>query len=431
MNKNKNSIFHKILGSLKNISVLASNLIDRLLYSKRFLALVSLMITLLIFASVVFSEQTANQINQSTELTARVEVIGDLQEFEISDVPETVKVVVTGSSLDVRTIQNSNNYAAVLDISTLSEGNHRVKFERKGFADSLKVIFQPEEIAINISRKTSAVFQLTASYINQDRLEEQYILAEPSLEVNEVTINTSQEKLSQISEVRALIDVANRTETFNTVAKIVAYDQLGQAMDVEVDPQEVNVSVSVSSPNKQVNVLVTPVGQIPNNKAIDEIVIDYPSITLYGPNEVLDKISNINVNIDAALLKENETQLKYTLVRPEGVRSMDIETINLTIQLANRVSTEVEKSQVFFENNINNYDIVKTDGSELVVDVVLSGTQSRVDNVNPSLLRVSLDVSGLRVGTQVVNLSVTGPDPFVHYEVVDNQIEVEISEKGD
>lgn len=234
--KNKSSIFSTIGKGIKSISIAISNLIDRLLYSRRFLALVSLLIALLIFASVLYSEQMANQITQSTELTAPVEVVGDLEEYEISNVPSTVQVLVTGSAVDVRSAQNQNNHSAVLDISTLGEGNHRIRLDRKGFSPTVKVIFQPEFVDVNVSRKVSAEYDVEPTYINMNKLEPQYILSNLTLDNTQVTINTSQEKLSQISQVRALIDVSNKTESFSSVAHVVAYDQQGKAMDVEIEP---------------------------------------------------------------------------------------------------------------------------------------------------------------------------------------------------
>ncbi|HHX52601.1 MAG TPA: hypothetical protein GX703_03680 [Erysipelothrix sp.] len=430
MNNDK-TIIGAITRAFGRLSSWVSALIDKLLYSKRFLALVSLAISLLIFSSVIYSSQLANQINQSTELVAQVEIIGDLDEYEISEVRDTVNVTVTGSAIDVRAAQNTNNYSAVLDISNLSEGTHRVQLERKGFSQSLKVIFQPDTVEVNISRKTSEVFEVTPNFINLNKVEPQFNLSNPTLEVNEVTINTSQEKLGQISEVRALIDVANKTETFSSIARVVAYDQEGRAMDVDIEPNEINASVSISSPNKQVDVVVNPVGVIPNDMAIESITLDHPSITLYGPEEVLDSVSNILATIDATQLTNVSTELRHTLVRPEGVRSMDIETVNIGIILAPRVSEQVEQSQIFFENNTNNYDIARPDGTDLVVDVTLSGTQNRIDNLNVSTIRVSLDMNGLRPGRQMVTLNVSGSDQFVNYELMNNEIEVVISEKGE
>ena len=247
MNQDRRSFIKRLESAVRRVSMSLSNIFDRLIYSKSSLLLVSLGITLLIFLSVISSQRLANQINSSTELRARVEVQGDLDEYEISDIPETVNVVVTGSALDVRTIQNASNYSAVINITNLSEGNHRVRFEQKGFSPSLRVIFQPDYIDINISRKTSGTFDVIPSFMNMDKLEEQYILTQTNLDVKEVTIHTSQEKLSQIAEVRALIDVSNKTESFNAVVKVRAYDQNGSAMDVDIEPEEINVSVSVSS----------------------------------------------------------------------------------------------------------------------------------------------------------------------------------------
>lgn len=429
--KNKSSIFSTIGKGIKSISIAISNLIDRLLYSRRFLALVSLLIALLIFASVLYSEQMANQITQSTELTAPVEVVGDLEEYEISNVPSTVQVLVTGSAVDVRSAQNQNNHSAVLDISTLGEGNHRIRLDRKGFSPTVKVIFQPEFVDVNVSRKVSAEYDVEPTYINMNKLEPQYILSNLTLDNTQVTINTSQEKLSQISQVRALIDVSNKTESFSSVAHVVAYDQQGKAMDVEIEPNELNATVTIASPSRQVPIAVRTEGQIPNNKSVEAITLDQPSITIYGPEEILNTISSIPVVINAQTLTQDETVLKHTLVRPEGVRSMEFETVNISITLGDKETSQIEKSQIFFENNANNYEVVRADGSEMVVDVTMSGTADRLAQIDPSSIKVFIDMSALRVGQQSVTLKVSGPDPLVDYQVTNNQIDVIISEKGE
>lgn len=429
--KNKSSIFSTIGKGIKSISIAISNLIDRLLYSRRFLALVSLLIALLIFASVLYSEQMANQITQSTELTAPVEVVGDLEEYEISNVPSTVQVLVTGSAVDVRSAQNQNNHSAVLDISTLGEGNHRIRLDRKGFSPTVKVIFQPEFVDVNVSRKVSAEYDVEPTYINMNKLEPQYILSNLTLDNTQVTINTSQEKLSQISQVRALIDVSNKTESFSSVAHVVAYDQQGKAMDVEIEPNELNATVTIASPSRQVPIAVRTEGQIPNNKSVEAITLDQPSITIYGPEEILNTISSIPVVINAQTLTQDETVLKHTLVRPEGVRSMEFETVNISITLGDKETSQIEKSQIFFENNANNYEVVRADGTEMVVDVTMSGTADRLAQIDPSSIKVFIDMSALRVGQQSVTLKVSGPDPLVDYQVTNNQIDVIISEKGE
>lgn len=427
----KNSLMNALSHFFKTVSGAISNVIDKLLYSQRYLTLVSLAITLLIFASVLYSDSLANQITQSTELKTKVEIVGDLEEYEISQVPEEVDALISGSSVDVRSAINQNNYRAVLDVSNLGEGTHRVRLDRKGFSQSLKVIFQPETLEVNISKKISAEFEVEPSYINTNKLESQYIISDLTLENKTVTINTSQEKLNQISEVRALVDVGAKTESFESLAKVVAYDQNGLAMDVEIIPVEIGANVTISSPNRKVPIVVSAQGVIPNNKAIDNITLDQPSVTIYGSQEVLNKVNSIPAVINATTLTQDKTTLKHTLIRPDGVRSMELETINMEITLAEKTTREIEKSQIFFENNTNNYDVSMADGSDMVVDVILEGTLNRLNAIDSSQIKVYIDMSSLKVGNQSITLKVSGPDPLVSYKLKNNPINIVISEKGE
>lgn len=431
MSQNKPSFITRLLTTLSKFQQFVSNIIDKLLYSKQYLAFVSLGIALLIFASVFYTDALSNQIKQSLELTVPVEVVGNLDEYELTGVPESVDSIVTGSAIDVRNAQNSESFRGVIDVTGLTEGNHRIKFERKGFPQSLNVIFTPETIDINLSRKISQEFGITTGFINEARLGQQYILSEPKLEINSVVINTSQEKMNQISEVRALIDVSDKTENFTAMAKVVAYDQNGQAMNLDIEPEEVRVSVEVTSPSRTVPVVVYPVGTIPKDKVISSITINYPEITLFGPQSVLNDITEIPLSLNAENLSESPTVINHTLSRPEGVRALDIETVEVTVNLADKSSQTIEKSQVFFENNINNYQVTKSDQSNLVVDVVVSGAQERIDALNEGQIKVFIDMTDITIGKQTVTLQVSGPDHLLTYEVTNPEVNINVAERGE
>lgn len=427
--KTSSGIFYEINRAFFRIASFFALIVDKLLYSNRYASLVSLAIAALLFISVNYSNQQANSITSSyTFDNVTIETLVNKEMMDVVGIPDNVTAVVTGDFVTVNAMKNDGQVSVVLDLEALSEGNHRVKFGIKGFLPGLSVVLSPEYADVSLQRKSSRTFLVTPEFINLDRLDAQYIVSEPILDLSEVTINASNEKLDSISMVRALIDVKDKKESFTIEAQVKIYDQDGKLMDVVVSPSVVNASVAISSPNRQVPIVIKPTGTIPNNKAIDSITMDFESVTLYAPQEVLNKISSIEVPINAESLTM-DTKLKVTLPIPEGVRSMNTTSVSLDIKLGDKQLRSIEGSQIFFENNNKNYEIKKSNNAPMVADVIIEGTQARIDAIDVSKIRVSLDMKNINIGPQKVKLIVEGPDSLLTYRLVSDEIDIVVTQK--
>lgn len=427
--KTSSGIFYKINRAFFRIASFFALIVDKLLYSNRYASLVSLAIAALLFISVNYSNQQANSITSSyTFDNVTIETLVNKEMMDVVGIPDNVTAVVTGDFVTVNAMKNDGQVSVVLDLEALSEGNHRVKFGIKGFLPGLSVVLSPEYADVSLQRKSSRTFLVTPEFINLDRLDAQYIVSEPILDLSEVTINASNEKLDSISMVRALIDVKDKKESFTIEAQVKIYDQDGKLMDVVVSPSVVNASVAISSPNRQVPIVIKPTGTIPNNKAIDSITMNFESVTLYAPQEVLNKISSIEVPINAESLTM-DTKLKVTLPIPEGVRSMNTTSVSLDIKLGDKQLRSIEGSQIFFENNNKNYEIKKSNNAPMVADVIIEGTQARIDAIDVSKIRVSLDMKNINIGPQKVKLIVEGPDSLLTYRLVSDEIDIVVTQK--
>lgn len=427
--KSSNGIFSKISRAFSKIASFFAIIVDKFLYSNRYAGLVSLSIAALLFISVNYSNQQANSITSSYTFDhVEIETIVNKELMDVVGIPENVTAVVTGDFVTVNAMKNDGLVSVVLDLENLNEGNHRVKFGTKGFLPGLSVILSPEYADVSLQRKASRTFSVTSEFINVDRLDAQYIVSEPVLDLSEVTINASNEKLDSISMVKALIDVKDRKESFTTEAQVKIYDQDGKLMDVVVSPSVINASVAISSPNRQVPIVIKPTGSILNNRAIDSITKNFDSVTIYAPQDVLNKISSIEVPINAESLIA-DTTLKVTLSTPEGVRSMNTTTVNLDIKLGDKQTRTIEGSQIFFENNIKNYEISKPENAPMVADVIVEGTQARLDAIDLSKIRVSLDMNNINIGPQKAKLIVEGPDSLLTYRLVNDEIDIVVTQK--
>lgn len=419
----------KVETFFRRISHFFSNIIDRLFFKEKYGWFVSLLAAIALFVMVSSSEQLASSVRSSIELNnIEVEVLVNNDLYEIIGVPESVNAIVQGEFVDLTTIRNQGNYSVVANLSGLGEGVHLINLEPSDFSPRVRVVLSPSSTEVTIRRKISSEFSFGYDFINTNQLSNEFVLSEPEFNEDRVVVQASQETINQISHVKALIDVSNQTEDFEVDARLVAYNQAGQQMDIDIIPETVTAKVGVSSPNKQVPLVLNVAGEIPNNMAISSVDMDNDRITIYGPEEVLANVQMIEIPVNGTSLTNNENQIVHSISLPSGIQVADLERVTISLKLEEKVEQRVENARVFFENNIHNYTINMVNEEDEFMDVILKGSQTMIDSLDLSQVRVFIDMRQIQPGQQEVNVLVNGPSEFVEYETVLTTILIDVEE---
>ena len=123
MNNHK-SPFSKIFNFIKRILLSLSSGFDRLLSSRKYTLMLSLVLALLVYFSVQYTSNKNNEITDSLKLDdVKVEVIMPSNDYEISGVPQNVSAIVNGSISDLVSFRSTaHNARAVLDLTEYSPG---------------------------------------------------------------------------------------------------------------------------------------------------------------------------------------------------------------------------------------------------------------------------------------------------------------------
>lgn len=419
----------KVETFFRRISHFFSNIIDRLFFKEKYGWFVSLLAAIALFVMVSSSEQLSSSVRSSIELNnIEVEVLVNNDLYEIIGVPESVNAIVQGEFVDLTTIRNQGNYSVVANLSGLGEGVHLINLEPSDFSPRVRVVLSPSSTEVTIRRKISSEFTFGYDFINTNQLSNEFVLSEPEFNEDRVVVQASQETINQISHVKALIDVSNQTEDFEVDARLVAYNQAGQQMDIDIIPETVTAKVGVSSPNKQVPLVLNVAGEIPNNMAISSVDMDNDRITIYGPEDVLANVQMIEIPVNGTSLTNNENQIVHSISLPSGIQVADLERVTISLKLEEKVEQRVENARVFFENNIHNYTINMVNEEDEFMDVILKGSQTMIDSLDLSQVRVFIDMRQIQPGQQEVNVLVNGPSEFVEYETVLTTILIDVEE---
>lgn len=395
-----------------------SGWVDRLLFNQRYSKVVAVVLAVLIYSFAYYGE--GSLLDASIRPSLRIDNINlevnvDTEIYEVSGLPTTVSATIFGDSADIQAVRNKGSHHAVADLTGKTEGQHQIQIIPVDFSSKVRVEFSPSTVVVTIRKKVSSKFTLSHDFVNVNKMDQMYALGEPEFANTEVLVKASQETVDQIAYVKALIDVTGRTSTFEVEAPILAYNAEGERVMVDLLPSIVKVKVPVSSPNKAVAVVVNPVGEIPNNMAIDSIVLDHASITLYASESVLAKYHEIKVNIDATKLTSS-SDFTQNIELPSGIRKASVSKINMKINLKPAVTRVIENVPIMVDNNVNGYKFAFEDINAATINVTVVGTEDHVKNITAENIgRVYIDMQNVGLGQQNLPIYIDGNDNLVTY----------------
>ncbi|MBQ1512259.1 MAG: hypothetical protein IIZ52_02055, partial [Erysipelotrichaceae bacterium] len=264
-----------------------SSIIDRIFFSRRYTGVVSLLLALLLYFSVNYSGDNASsqRLSNAKVLSGvSVNVRYNDESFEISGVPTTCQIVLTGEAANVNNAAAKNGYC-LIDLEGYTEGTHSIPLVATGYGNSVTATVTPSEAMVTLKRKTTGQFALEYDFINKNQMDSRYILGTPTFagDTTYVNIRASQDTLNSIAMVKALIDVSGQTADFEVNAPLVAYNSSGQVVNAEIDPSSVRASVTVTSPHKTVPILLNLNGEVQSGMAIDSVQMDHQTTVIYAP----------------------------------------------------------------------------------------------------------------------------------------------------
>ena len=398
-----------------------SSLIDKIIFSPKYLGIVSLIIAIFLYFSVNYNNENSilSKPLSSAKTLSNVQVSAryNSESFEISGLPQSCEVVITGDATNVNNAATKSGYCQV-DLEGYTEGTHSVRLKATGYGNNVQTTVSPSETLITLKRKTTGQFEISYDYINVDKMDNRFVLGVPEfVDGSKVNIRASQDTLNSIALVKALINVEGASQDFETNAQLVAYDKQGQAVQAEIVPNVVKVKVGVSSPHKTVPIVLNINGDVPGNMAIEAITMDRQTVTVYASEKILGSLEAVSVDFDASTLTR-DTKIAAPIKLPDGVTSSDIAMVNLDIKLGESSKKVIKDVNINYRNNNNNYSATVAD-NQTKVDVEIIGTDANIENISATDLFVYIDLDGLEPGTYdlPLNIEKSSSNSFVKFNL--------------
>ena len=405
--------------------------LEKLVGKKQTLIVISLILALAVFFIVDSEGNTL--IDQYAEILYDQKVSATYNEeaYVVEGLPETVDITLVGQKRHIFLAKQSPSGEVTVDLTGLGPGQHRVNLRYTQQLSSIDYRIDPSTVTVTIYDKVSATKSLTYDILHQDNLDTKLNIDSVELDRSEVIVKGAEYKLDEVATVRALVDVNDfptqeAGELTLEDVPLVAYDADGKVVDVEIVPKDVTAKVTISSPSKEVPIEIVPDGELAFGKAIRSLSSNIDSVTVYGSQEALDRLDSLEVEVDVTGLDEDK-EYTVTLKRPNGITEISENTITVNVTLDDSTTREIENISIATENLDSQYSVQALSEEDSRVTVVVTGSKSIIDNIDPSIIYAYVDLEGLGVGEHEVDVKVRGDDVKLTYTPKTKKVRVRIT----
>lgn len=344
-------------------------------------------------------------INSIPVTLVNVETLQDKQLVLADNRNYYVNLTVRGTDTSLHAI-NRQEITAEVDMSEVdSAGEQQLEVTIRGLSNS--VILQevtPSQLTLNVENVTES--EMDVAVVTNGKPEGNNAVISAWTD-EKVTLDGSEDSLSQVAEITATIDVDGMTSDSERYVEVVPRDRDGNVVDnVVCSPSAVNVQVAVGK-TKDVRI-ATPAttGTPAEGYAVTQVTVEPMQITVGGDEALLEAVNSIAVdaiNVDGASRSVTE---EVALQMPEGISALDgLEKVRVTagIEPVSERSFTIDKIET--RGLSSDRTLVSVSDSSVVVR--LSGVTSELNGVDASKIEAWIDLSGLGAGEYDVDIQVT------------------------
>lgn len=348
--------------------------------------------------------QTADTLNNPV----RIDIVNAPPDVVVLSNPGSVTRIRYVAPPDLGLRIDSQTFRATVDLAGVDPTSGSAPFVVTVVAvdPKIQVIdFEPRRIVVELDRRGEKSVPVRAVL---GPIPSGLEAGDPTLEATTATVTGPKSIVNGISEVQAPIAIDASGIDVDQLVTLVAVDSTGSEVPaltpIEIDPAQVRVQVPVFSDRRSKTLVVSPnvVGTPAAGFEMVSIAVDPPAVTVEGDeNDLagLDHIDTAPIPISGA---SSEVVQVVGLTLPPGVQALGSGTVEVTITLRPVTGTRTfDAGLLLVGAQSDRRYALSTDR----VVVAIGGSVADLDRLTASSFVLTVDVTGLGVGTHTVPVS--------------------------
>lgn len=307
----------------------------------------------------------------------------------------TVDLKLEGPSSEVANVKKED-FKIVADMSAyaLKNGENTIPVQIISYPENIN-IKNNGFLGIKVNLEELVQKEFTIKSKVKATFKENIYEKEQSISPSKVTVKGGKSSIDKISEAVLTGEEKDIDKNIKKEYSIRFLDSLGNEVnDVETQEKTAELSISVTN-GKLVPINLKTTGQVASGFRMDGYELSKNNINILGDSQTLDKIKAIDTEVVdmSSLQQEHEFEVKLNL--PEGISVQNGEnTVKAKIKVSKEENiTKNLSCNVQYTNLSEGFSL---DTSKSTVNVVVSGTQSDLDNITNGNIKVILDLSNVK-----------------------------------
>lgn len=380
--------------------------------------LMSFLLAVAVWVSAVLSEDP-NEVRLYPR-SVEVHVVG-LEDglMTVEGLPAAVRVTLRAPRSVWASLEGDpTSVQAYVDLHGLKPGVYTVPVQvRVSYQPTEVVSVTPPRLEITIDRQLTRTVPVMVDLRGEVAVG--YYASAPLVHPQTVEVSGPAAAVNKVTAARAQISIDGARETFKRETTLVPVDADGQRVQgVTLTPSRATVTIAVRQLGgyRDVAVKVRLVGQVANGYRITNVTVSPPVVTVFSREP--QKVRNLPGFVETEPLDisgaTDDIDARLKLVLPEGISLVGEDTVLVQVSVA-AIETSVTMSLPVEVTGLS-ADLEVKEISPKLVDVILSGPLPVLEGLQPSAVRVTVDVTGLTAGTYQLKPSV---------EVLKDKVQVE------
>ena len=322
---------------------------------------------------------------------------------------------------------------AVLDLSGLSAGGHELELQIQVSVRPVQIVsVAPRTIPLSLEPLATKTLSVNLNLSGEAAIGDQ--VGKASLKPVEVVVAGAQSQVQKVTRAQVSINLNGIRENYDQTLAIEVVDENGNKVEgVTASPESIHVSLPVSQQGgyRDVAVKVVVAGQVASGYRLTDISVFPPVVTVFaGDPQLVNSLPGVLETqvLDLQNARE-DINTRIALNLPEGISIVGEQTVLIQAGVSpieSSVTLAGEKVEIVGLGN----DLA-AQVSPITVDVILSGPLPLLDTLTRQDVRVTVDLTGLEIGTHQVipKVEVLISDVIVE-SILPNTIEVVIGPLG-